>query len=87
MHYGRKALLTGYQDGRDEGGRKAGLCAEYQKPIIVRYDGEVVGEFVADIVVEDTIIVELKSVRRIVVAHEIQLVNYLIPRGSSWGWF
>jgi len=36
-----------------------------------------VGEFVADIIVEDTIILELKSVRRVVKAHEVQLVNYL----------
>jgi len=65
--------------------RKAGLHAEYQKPIIVYYDGEVVGEFVADLVVEDTVILELKSVRRIVVAHEIQLVNYLVATGKPVG--
>ena len=65
--------------------RKAGLRAEYQKPIVVRYDGEVVGEFTADVVVEDTIILELKSVRRIVVAHEIQLVNYLVATGKPVG--
>jgi len=40
---------------------------------------------VADIVVEDTVIGELKSVRRLVVVHEIQLVNYLVaaPR-DAW---
>ena len=53
--------------------RKAGLRAEYQKPLIVYYDGQVVGEFVADIVVEETIIPELKSVRRIITAHAIRL--------------
>jgi GxxExxY protein len=57
---------------------KAGLKAESQKPITVRYDGEIVGEFVADIVVEESVILELKSIRRIVRAHEIQLVNYLV---------
>ncbi|MEW6327114.1 MAG: GxxExxY protein [Thermodesulfobacteriota bacterium] len=41
----------------------------------VFYDNEVVGEFVADIIVEDTIILELKSVRRIIQAHEVQMVN------------
>jgi GxxExxY protein len=65
--------------------RKAGLRAEYQKPIIVCYDGEIVGEFVADVLVEDTIILELKSVRRIIVAHEIQLVNYLVATGKPVG--
>ncbi len=51
--------------------RKAGLSAESQHPIRVSHHREVVGRFVADIVVEDTVIVELKSVRRLVVAHEI----------------
>ena len=56
--------------------KKAGLVAESQVPIQVAYEGEVVGEFVADVLVEG-IILELKSVKRIVRAHEIQLVNYL----------
>ena len=51
------------------------MDAEAQKPITVYYDGEIVGEFVADIIVNDTIILELKSVRRVVKAHELQLVN------------
>ena len=65
--------------------RKLGLEAESQKPIAVHYDGEVVGEFVADVVVENTIIVELKSVRRIVLSHEVQLVNYLTATEGSVG--
>lgn len=65
--------------------RKAGLEALSQHPITVRYDGEVVGEFVADVVVEETIVLELKSVRRVVKAHEIQLVNYLAATGKSVG--
>ena len=65
--------------------RKAGLNAEPQKPITVYYDEENVGHFIADIVVNDTIIVELKSVRRIVDAHEVQLVNYLVATGKEVG--
>jgi GxxExxY protein len=65
--------------------RKAGLRAEHQKPIIVHYEGEVVGEFIADMVVEDNVILELKSVRRMVMAHEVQLVNYLVATGKSVG--
>ena len=57
---------------------KAGLNADSQKPIKVYYDDEIVGDFVADIIVNDTIILELKSVRRIIRAHEVQLVNYLV---------
>jgi GxxExxY protein len=44
--------------------RKKGIAAASQAAIVVRYDDEVVGEFVADVVVEGTIIVELKSVRQ-----------------------
>ena len=57
--------------------KRAGLQAESQRPITVYYEDEVVGEFVADVIVEDAIILELKSVRRVVKAHEVQLVNYL----------
>jgi len=65
--------------------RKAGLDAELQKSIIVYYEGEVVGEFVADIIVNDAVIIELKSVRRIVRAHEVQLVKYLVATGKPVG--
>lgn len=65
--------------------RNAGMKADFQYPIVVYYSGEVVGEFVADIVVEDVIIVELKSVRRVVKAHEVQLVNYLVATGKNVG--
>ncbi|HJW86576.1 MAG TPA: GxxExxY protein [Candidatus Brocadiaceae bacterium] len=65
--------------------RKTGLIAESQKPITVTYEDEIVGEFVADIVVENTIILELKSVRRVVMAHEVQLVNYLVATGKPVG--
>ena len=65
--------------------KRAGLKAEAQKPITVLYDGEVVGEFVADIVVNDVIIVELKAVRQIAIAHEVQLVNYLTATGKPVG--
>ena len=65
--------------------RKAGLRADSQEPITVFYDGEIVRDFVADIIVNDTIILELKSVRRIAKAHEIQLVNYLVATGKPVG--
>jgi len=65
--------------------RKAGLKAESQIPITVNYDDEVVGEFVADILVEDIVILELKSVRRIVKAFEVQLVNYLVATKKDIG--
>jgi len=65
--------------------RKNGLKAESQKPIIVEYENEVVGEFKADVIVEDTVILELKSVRKTTLAHEVQLVNYLVATGKPVG--
>ena len=65
--------------------RKTGLYTGSQKPITVYYDDEIVGEFVADIIVNDTIILELKSVRRVIKAHEVQLVNYLVATGKPVG--
>jgi GxxExxY protein len=57
--------------------RKASIHAESQKPITVYYDDEIVGDFIADIIVNDTIILELKSVRQLSKEHSAQLVNYL----------
>ncbi len=65
--------------------RKQDLTAEAQKPITVYYESEIVGEFVADIIVNDTVILELKSVREIIKAHEVQLVNYLSATGKPVG--
>ena len=65
--------------------RKNALQAESQKAITVYYDNEIVGKFIADIVVSDTIILELKSVRSISKAHEVQLVNYLVATGKPVG--
>ena len=64
---------------------KAGLQAESQKPITVHYEGEIVGEFKADIIVEDLVIIELKSVTQLARAHEVQLVNYLVATGKPVG--
>ena len=56
---------------------KIGLKCETEKPINVYYDGKVVGNFYADIVVEGKIILELKAVESINKEHEYQLINYL----------
>ncbi len=65
--------------------KKAGLSVESQVPITVKYGDEIVGEFVADVLVERAVILELKSVKRIVRAHEVQLVNYLVATGKDVG--
>ena len=64
---------------------KARLQAVNQVPINVFYDGQNVGDFIADILVENRVIIELKAVRRIVRAHEIQLVNYLVATNTDIG--
>jgi GxxExxY protein len=50
---------------------------ESEKPLNVFYDDQIVGEFNADLFVEDTVVVELKSVQTLAKDHEVQLVNYL----------
>ena len=56
---------------------KFGLKSERQKPINVLYDGEDVGEYFADILVEKKVIVELKAIEKILKSHETQLYNYI----------
>ena len=56
---------------------KSHLKVEEEKTLQVYYDGIVVGNFLADLFVEDTVVVELKSVQNTVEGHEVQLVNYL----------
>ena len=54
-----------------------GIAVETEKAIAVYYDGNVVGTFSADLVVEGRIILELKSKDTLHAAHEAQLLNYL----------
>ena len=57
--------------------RQLGLLVEQQKQILVYYAGQVVGEYLADLVVNGVVIVELKAVRQLAEEHEAQLLNYL----------
>lgn len=65
--------------------RRMGLVVDVQKAIKIYYEGELVGEFTADIIVNDLVIVELKAIRQLAQAHEVQLVNYLVATGKSVG--
>lgn len=56
---------------------RAGFDVQQQKRIEVYYRDMVVGEYFADLVVDDCIIVELKSAENIAPQHEAQLLNYL----------
>ena len=56
---------------------KMGLRARAEIPIHVYYDGQVIGEYAADIIVDDCIILEIKAAKSLSVDHEAQLLNYL----------
>lgn len=61
--------------------RKKNINADQQKPITVHFKNEVVGEYFADILVENKIILELKSVEKLNNAHIAQTLNYLKATG------
>ena len=54
-----------------------GLKVQQQKNIKVYYESEEVGDYYADLLVEDLVIVELKSAKELCEEHEAQLINYL----------
>ena len=56
---------------------RLGLTYERQKVLTVNYKGHEIGTFVADIVVENSVIVELKAVKELAAVHEAQLIGYL----------
>lgn len=57
--------------------RKRGIGVVANAKIEVFYDGAKVGDYIADLLIEDCVIVELKAVESIALEHEAQLVNYL----------
>jgi len=57
--------------------KKRGLIPIPEYAIEVHYEGQLIGKYYADIVVNDLIILEIKSVRALAVEHEAQLLNYL----------
>jgi len=65
--------------------QKLGLKVDAQTPITVRYDGQIVGFFTSDLLVNDSLIIELKANQLLAKAHEVQLVNYLVATGIDDG--
>jgi len=55
--------------------REKGLHAEKQQPLKVEFRGQVVGEFFADVLVEDEVIVELKAVKALLPEHQAQVIT------------
>src|SRR6476620_1289529 len=65
--------------------QKLGLKVDAQRPITVRYDSQVVGFFTADLLVNDSLVIELKANQLVAKAHEVQLINYLVATGIDDG--
>jgi GxxExxY protein len=65
--------------------RSKGLRAQNQAQIKVSYKGNIVGEYIADILVEEKVIVEIKTVDKLEKIHEAQLLNYLKATGVRVG--
>ena len=62
-----------------------GLRAEGQRALEVTYKGKPVGLYVADILVEDRVVLELKAAQSLTKAHEAQILNYLKASGKRVG--
>ena len=65
--------------------RGLGLKVEQQKSISVFYKGVNVGDYIADLMIEDTVLIELKSVKTLSDIHKAQLLNYLTATKKSVG--
>ena len=63
----------------------AGLSVQSQKPVKVLFRGKPVGDFYADLLVEEKVVVELKSVKTLVPEHAAQTINYLNATGIQVG--
>ena len=64
---------------------EAGLQVNQQCPIPVQYHGAIVGDYFADLMVENQLIIELKAVQSLTSEHEVQLVHYLTATGVNDG--
>ena len=76
-HFGAGYLEEVYKNALVFELERAGVHAEKEVPIRVDYEGVCVGNYVADVIVENRLILELKAVSALVPRHEAQLVNYL----------
>lgn len=64
---------------------KLGFNIKQQEPINVKYEGQIVGEYYADLWVDGRLVIELKAVQTLVQKHEVQLVNCLAATGIDDG--
>ena len=67
--------------------RKTAIATVSQSSIKVLYDDEIIGEYFADILVDNKVIIEIKSAKNLTVDHEAQLLNYLKATNMEVGAF
>jgi GxxExxY protein len=78
VYHGHGHLEKVYENALAHRLRKAGLEAKQQHPIkVFDEDGTLIGDYVADILVEDRLILELKTVKALAPEHEAQILGYL----------
>ena len=65
--------------------RALGFGVEVEKPVKVYYHGEVVGNYVADIIVAENVLLEIKAIKELSGIHEAQILNYLKATGIEVG--
>ncbi|GMU43473.1 MAG: GxxExxY protein [Xanthomonadales bacterium] len=64
---------------------RSGIRAEQQKPLQIKYRGAIVGDYFADLIVEEKLLVEIKSIERTAPEHSAQVLNYLRATGLRVG--
>jgi GxxExxY protein len=65
--------------------QEAGLAIRQQGPITVYYRGRAVGEYIADLVVGEQLLLEIKAIQKLAKEHKVQLVHYLTATGIEDG--
>ena len=61
--------------------RRAGLAVAQQRGVAVTYDGVIVGDYAVDLLIQETVIVELKATKAVANVHRAQCINYLRATG------
>ena len=84
-HFGSGYLEEVYKNALMVELKSLGINAEKEVPIAVDYRGVCVGNYQADVIVEKSLILELKAVSTLVARHVAQLVNYLTATGVDDG--
>ena len=65
--------------------KNSGLKSKSEYPIKIKYQNKIIGDYIADIIVNDQVIIEVKAIRELAQIHEVQLVNYLKATGIEVG--